>query len=360
VISHTPRAQTEDGHRRSPSDGPLVQEWTSEQEWDAFVDRATDGTIAHVWGWRSAIERAYGHPSVYLAAVGERGIRGVLPLTLVRSRLLGRHLVSMPFLDYGGICTDGDHGVERALIDAALDLAGAERARLELRHFGERSVALPTSTEKVTMLLDLDVDADVQFRRLSSERRNRIRKGVRSGVSATVHGADGLDAFYDVWSENMRTLGSPPHARAFFREILTALEDRARILLVQAEDGVTIGAALMLRHGAVLSIPWVSSLRRFFHLCPNQILYWEAIRFAIDEGIQVLDFGRSSKGTGTFEAKRQWGAEPVQLSWHYFPEGDGPPGLDAGRFEWAARIWRHLPMPIVDRLGPALRKGIPN
>jgi hypothetical protein len=118
---------------------------------------------------------------------------------------------------------------------------------------------------------------------------------------------------------------------------------------------------MMLMHRGVLSIPWVSSLRRYFDRCPNQVLYWEAIRFAIESGVNVLDFGRSSRGAGTFEAKRQWGAEPVQLFWHYFPEADQPVGEGgAHRLDWAARVWRHLPLAVANRLGPQIRKGIPN
>lgn len=349
-----------DDHGGRAEGGVRVIEWSRGGDWDAFVDAASDGTAAHLWGWRGVMERAYGHRSFYLAAVDGDGLAGVLPLTLVTSRLFGRHLVSMPFLDYGGLCTDGRKGPAKALIEAAVELTTAERARLELRHLEYRPIGLPCSLEKVTMLLELETHADAQWKKLPSERRNRIRKGQRCGLSTTIHSADGLADFYDVWSTNMRALGSPPHSPDFFREMLTRLGDRARILLVRA-DGKAIGAAMMLTHRGILSIPWVSSLRRYFDRCPNQVLYWEAIRFAIEEGVRVLDFGRSTRGAGTFEAKRQWGAEPVQLYWHYFTDQDRPPADDTShRLAWATRVWRHLPVAVANQLGPPLRKGIPN
>lgn len=350
---------TLDDHRHRAEGKIRVVEWTDGTEWDAFVENATDGTIAHPWAWREVMDGAYGLRSIYLAALDDRGLVGVLPLTLVTSRLFGRHLVSMPFLDYGGLCTGGIEGPRRPLVDVAVELATENRARLELRHVEDRAPWLPRSLTKVTMHLRLETDPDAQWKRLPSERRNRIRKGQRCGLSASLQGPEGLGDFFDVWSTNMHALGSPPHAPAFFREMLTRLGDRARVLVVHV-DGTAIGAAVLLKHRGVLSIPYVSSLRRYFDRCPNQVLYWEAIRSAIDEGVRVLDFGRSTPGSGTFEAKRQWGAEPVQLYWHHTPDADGTTSELSDRLGWASRAWRHVPLPLANRLGPPLRKRIPN
>ena len=41
-------------------------------------------------------------------AVRGRGGPGLLPLTFVKSRLFGRFLVSMPYLNYGGVTSDDD------------------------------------------------------------------------------------------------------------------------------------------------------------------------------------------------------------------------------------------------------------
>ena len=67
-------------------------------------------------------------PIVFLTAQdGDGDVVGVLPLILVRSRLFGRRLVSMPFLDYGGVLAEPDRGIEMALAEEALRVA-RERA----------------------------------------------------------------------------------------------------------------------------------------------------------------------------------------------------------------------------------------
>jgi serine/alanine adding enzyme len=327
--------------------------------WNDFVQGAADATIMHVWEWKAVMERAYGHDTFYLAARDERGIRGVLPLTLVKGGLLGKSLVSMPFMDYGGACTRGDAEAERALVDRARELARARGAKLVLRYLRQPALDLPCSLEKVTMLLELGSSEEALWKRLPSERRNRVKKGQREGVTASIHGADGLAEFYEVFAVNMRDLGSPVHSVRFFSEVLAQLGERARVILVRC-DGRAIGAGLMLIYDGMVSIPWVSSLRQFFDKCPNQILYWEAMRYGIASGHRVLDFGRSSRDSGTFEAKRQWRAEPVQLYWHYDPADVGAPGEDVKSFGWMVNVWRRLPVPVANVVGPWLRRSIAN
>src|SRR5205085_12618469 len=125
-----------------------VVPWTDGDTWQAFVDSAADGTIAHLWAWREVVRETYGHRTEYLAAVDGAVVRGVLPLVVVRSRLFGRHVISMPYLDYGGVCSGHEDDVDAVLVDAALALADEEGAVLQLRHRGRRPLDLPVSLEK--------------------------------------------------------------------------------------------------------------------------------------------------------------------------------------------------------------------
>jgi FemAB-related protein (PEP-CTERM system-associated) len=286
-------------------------------------------------------------------------LEGVLPLTLVQSPFFGRSLVSMPFMDYGGVCANGATAVERSLVEEVTRLAARLDAKLVLRYLRDPGLELPCSHEKLTMWLELGTGEESLWKRLPSERRNRIRKAQKSGLKASVPGPEGLDAFYEVFARNMRDLGSPVHSRGFFESVLRHLPDSTQLLVVR--DGERpVGAGLMLLHQGMISIPWVSSLRPAFRKCPNQLLYWEAMRFGIAHGFHTLDLGRSSRDSGTFEAKRQWGARPVQLYWHYHPENAAPPGQEVKRASWAVGVWRHLPLAIVNRVGPQLRRGIAN
>lgn len=337
-----------------------VTEWAGPPEdWNAFVRGATDGTVMHLHAWRNILQEAYGHPVFLLAAERGGGLESVLPLALVESPFFGRSLVSMPFMDYGGVCAGGATDTEQPLVEQAAAIAADRDAKLVLRYLRRPELDLPCSQEKVTMWLELGTSEEALWKGLSSERRNRIRKAQKSGLEASLPGHEELDAFYEVFARNMRDLGSPVHSRGFFEAVLNHLPDSTQLLIVR-DEGRPVGAGLMLLHRGMISIPWVSSLRVAFRKCPNQLLYWEAMRFGISNGFHTLDLGRSSRDSGTFEAKRQWGARPVQLYWHYHPEDAAPPGEEVKRASWAVGVWRRLPLAVVNRVGPRLRRGIAN
>jgi FemAB-related protein (PEP-CTERM system-associated) len=335
----------------------------SDKSWDRFVERHDGATVAHLSGWSRIVERAYGQESVSLAAVDGDDVVGVLPLVHMRSRIFGHRLVSMPFLDYGGIVADPGRGIEAALLEAALGQARRTRAQsVGLRQFHPMDLSPPAAEDRVTMLLPLTTE-EAAWKALPSERRNRVRKGEKNGLVATWCGPEALDDFYHVYAVNMRDLGSPVHSRAFFRIMVEELSGTTRLLLVRDRAGRAVGAALCLLFRDTIMVPWVSSLREAFQLCPNFVLYWEVIRWACRNGYRTLDLGRSFKNKGTFEFKRQWGALPHTLPWLFI---DATPGAspsvdrDASRFERLIELWKRVPVPVANAIGPWIRGQVPN
>jgi FemAB-related protein (PEP-CTERM system-associated) len=338
-----------------------------EKSWDRLVELHPHATIGHLRAWGDVIHQAYGHESIALAAVDAGEVAGILPLVLMRSGLFGDRLVSMPFLDYGGILVDTDAAspgdVSRALFEAAIDTARGRGARsLGLRQFHPIDLADPVTDDRVTMLLPLST-ADTVWKALPSERRNRVRKGEKNGLSAVWGGAELLDGFYEVFAANMRDLGSPVHSRGFFAAMLERLGETARVLQVRDRHGRPVGAAVCLFFRDTIAVPWVSSRRDAFALCPNFVLYWEVIRFGCEQGYRTLDLGRSFKNAGTFEFKRQWGGAPHPLPWIFRDLGPGaPPSVDrdSSRFHRLVDLWKRLPVPIATLVGPWVRRQLPN
>jgi FemAB-related protein (PEP-CTERM system-associated) len=335
-----------------------------DKNWDRFVERHPSPTVAHLSAWGRVYARAYHHEPIYLTAEDGGDIVGVLPLVLIKSPLFGRRLVSMPFLDYGGLLVvPGHDDVERQLVDTALMIARERGAAgVSLRQFERTALTYPTADDRVTMLLPLTTEEAV-WKALPSERRNRVRKGEKNGLAAEWCGAEAFDEFYRVFAVNMRDLGSPVHSRGFFHAMLDELPGTARVLIVRDRDRRAVGAAVCLFFRDSIMVPWVSSLREAFNLCPNFVLYWEVIRFGCRSGYRLLDLGRSFRNAGTFEFKRQWGAAPYVLPWMFV---DLKPGAapsveqDRSRFERLIELWKKVPMPIANVLGPVIRRQVPN
>jgi FemAB-related protein (PEP-CTERM system-associated) len=332
-----------------------------EEAWDDYVQRAA-ARHAHLSAWRRAIERSYGHRVFYLWALADGKVKGILPLILLRSRLLGKSLVSLPFLDDGGICAD-DHATTVALYTRALRLSEEQGADLlDLRHREASGLGLPLQQSKVTFILELARDPDGAWGRLDPKVRNQVRKALKSGLTVSWHGPEGLDSFYDVFAENMRDLGSPVHSRKFFAAILEEFPDSARLILV-TDGNRTAGGGFCLSFKDTVMIPWASSRREYLPKCPNNLLYWEVIRWGCHEGFRSLDFGRSSRGSGTHHFKKQWGAVEQPLCWEGWRRNGRRGALvessDAG-YAAAGRVWKHLPVAITRLCGPILRRRISN
>jgi FemAB-related protein (PEP-CTERM system-associated) len=211
------------------------------------------------------------------------------------------------------------------------------------------------------MHLALEATTELMFKRLTSQRRAQIRKAEKAGIELRRGGPELLEDFYAVFARNMRDLGTPVYPRRFFLEILRRFPDHAVIVAARVGDRPA-GAAFLLRYRDRIEVPWVSTLREFNRVNANTLLYWELLKVAIERGCGTFDFGRSSKGSGTFEFKKQWGAEPVQLYWHYWlAPGTGLPGLTPAnpRFALAIRAWQRLPVPVANLLGPLIVKDLP-
>lgn len=331
-------------------------------DWDDYVADHAGSTNYHRYGWRKVIENSFGHKTYYLTARNSNNeLCGVLPIAHMKSRLFGNFLVSLPFFNYGGLLCNDDETASALLGDAGRILSDVIADHAELRHLEIRREGLATKEHKVTMILDLQNNEESQWKSLDTKVRNQVRKAEKSGLKLVSGHLDLLDGFYEVFCRNMRDLGTPVYGRNFFQNILETFPEATRIISVMLGDK-TIASGLLTWFRDTLEVPWASSISDHRDKCPNNLLYWEAIRFAIGIGAAKFDFGRSTPGEGTFRFKKQWGAEPVQLYWQYLlKDGESIPELNTknSKYELAIKVWQRLPLAVTNILGPRIVKSIP-
>jgi FemAB-related protein (PEP-CTERM system-associated) len=174
-------------------------------------------------------------------------------------------------------------------------------------------------------------------------------------------GVELLSEFYTVFTRNMRDLGTPVYSRSFFAAVLEAFPATTKVYVVR-RDSRPIAAAVSVAYRKTIEVPWAASLKEFRPLCPNNLLYWRIICDAIESGATTFDFGRSTPNEGTFQFKRQWGAEPLPLFWEYhLVSRDGMPDQSPKnpRFKWAIEAWKRLPLGVTVLVGPPIVRGIP-
>jgi serine/alanine adding enzyme len=327
-------------------------------EWEQFLASRGDPAGYHSWGWRRVFESAFGHQSIYLIARRGSETVGVLPLVAIRSRLFGNTMTSLPFLNYGGVIADGPEAGD-ALAAAAREKARDHNCRhVELRHVAVQFPALPCKRHKVSMRVDLRPDL---WTGPDRKVRNQIRKAEKSGLVVERGGDALVGDFYKVFARNMRDLGTPVYSQRLFEEVLRSFPDRSLLHIVRLK-GEPVAAGFTYRTDTMVQLPWASSIREFNPLCPNVLLYWDALQYAQERGATVFDMGRSTPNEGTFRFKAQWGAQPVPLHWEYqLLTGSDMPNVSPSnpKFQFAIALWQKLPLGLTKRVGPRIVRAIP-
>lgn len=330
--------------------------------WSSELRTLSARSLPHSPNWLTVLNHGLGHVPYWLEASAGNVIEGVLPLAFVKSWLFGRFLVSLPYLNSGGVLATSEP-VATALVDRAVQLADELDVRyLELRHETEllHDALRDRLSTKVHMRLALPERAEVLWKQLKDKVRNQVRKGEKQGFDVAWGGESLLPGFYEVFSRNMRDLGTPVYPQRLFQEILSAFGDRAEVCVVR-DAQKPISAALLVHGEGKTEIPSASSLRSYNTTNVNMLMYWQLLQRAIARGQQIFDFGRSTVDSSTYRFKKQWGAQPEAANWQYYVRrgsvGDMRPDND--KYGRLIQVWQRLPVGITKLVGPMIVRGIP-
>ncbi|MDH4222635.1 MAG: FemAB family PEP-CTERM system-associated protein [candidate division Zixibacteria bacterium] len=329
--------------------------------WNDYVVKNCYATFAHQIEWKDILEKSFRQKPLYLLSSENDQITGILPLFYYSSILFGKFLVSLPWLDYGGVCA-GSVEIQQKLIEEAIQIAKQKKCKfLELRSVIQEDVRLVTKTNKITFKLELYPDPEKAWQGIDSKARNQIRKAQKSGLEVSFGGEENIDMFYSVFSTNMRDLGTPVWTKELFKNILAYFPEKSEIALVKMKDK-TIGGALILYFKDMMTVPSASSLSSFLRYCPNNILYWEIIKRGCIKKLKIFDLGRSSWESGTFNFKKQWVEKPTQLYWQYYLNKIKKlPDLnpESSKFSLSIKLWKKLPLAWANFLGPKIVRKLP-
>jgi FemAB-related protein (PEP-CTERM system-associated) len=323
-------------------------------DWDRFVAQCPDATFFHRAGWKRVIERSFGHRAYYLFAERDGSIQGVLPLVHVASMLFGKSLSSLAFCVYGGPIATNPEAIE-ALDRAARALAERlDVAHLEYRQLSPRSYAGAVEKADLYVTFRKAIDPDVEKNMLAIPRKQRamVRKGQKFGLRS-VEDVD-CARLYKCYSESVRNLGTPVFSRRYFDELKREFGSDCDVVVIEHE-GEPISAVLNFYFRDEVLPYYGGGTARARDFAANDFMYWEVMRRACERGYRLFDFGRSKRGTGAFDFKKNWGFAPQPLPYQYIlRRGDKPPDVNPlnPKFRLFVEAWKRLPLPVANLLGP--------
>ncbi|HEY8165155.1 MAG TPA: FemAB family XrtA/PEP-CTERM system-associated protein [Gemmatimonadaceae bacterium] len=328
------------------------------KRWDEYV-RVHTGTVTDLYAWREIVREAYGLQSFFLAAMDEDHTVGTLGLFEIKHPIFGHYLTTAVFGNDGGLHFD-DTAARDALLAEARDLA--DRVNAEYLLIRTRDLELDgfrVDRNYRTAVIDLDGGGDAVWNRLPAKTRNQVRRGLKEGFTVET-GHDQLKAFYRVFHQHMRDLGSPAHGRKYYEAIVEHLGDCADFLVVRDGATVVAGALLFWVNGTAMNYHTVA-LREYNRRCPNYLLYWRMIEVSCKRGCTRFDMGRSRFDSSNLQFKENWNPQEVPLSYNYYLRKlKDIPSLDPRNPKYRLQIalWKKMPLFVTRALGPRLISGL--
>jgi FemAB-related protein (PEP-CTERM system-associated) len=324
---------------------------------DDFLARQPHSEPFHRPAWSIGVERGTGQRSHYLVAESGGEMIGVLPLSRIRSPLFGDALVSVGFGVGGGILASTDHAIG-ALANAASVLAQDQGcSAVELRggpipHGWDHDEGLYAGFKR-----DLPAGDEAILKSVPRKQRAEIRRTLNGDLDVAIGRNEAMiNAHYQVYAESVRNLGTPVFPRGLFEAMLEEWDDDCDITLVR-HAGRPVAAVLSLYDRETVYPYWGGGTKQARTLRANNLLYFALMRHASERGCTKFDFGRSKVGTGAFDFKSNWGFSPTPLV--YARKGsarDVNPLAPKRRLQSA--VWKRLPLPVANRLGPFIARGL--
>jgi FemAB-related protein (PEP-CTERM system-associated) len=338
-------------HKLNPAD---------ERAWDEFVVR-TGATFFHQTGWKRVVEKTFGYQPCYRFAKRGEQITAIAPMFRVSNWVIGDCLISTPMAVYGGISTTDEASGDQ--LRASLTRYATEQGvqHLELRQAaGEIRSGFHHNSLYVTFGKKLLPDHDANMKDLPRDTRYMIRKASKNGLVAR-HGLDQLDAFYRLFSISMHRHGTPVFPRSLFNHLAAEFPENVDLMVVYAGEEAVTGVFSFIYRDAILPY-YAGAGPNATALAANNFMYWELMKWAVERELRWFDFGRSKKGTGSYQFKTQWNMQMETLAYQLFlVRRNEVPNFSPinPKFELATKVWQKLPLSLATWAGPQVVKWFP-
>jgi peptidoglycan pentaglycine glycine transferase (the first glycine) len=321
-----------------------VSDESDDPSWDDFVERAPGGDSAQTTCWGRARASIGWRPVRFVVSDNGSVVAGA-QMTIRPARFVG----NAGFVFKGPLVWPADPSLNKLVFDELLALGSANDVQVlfvqpprgsdwmsdELLTRGFRP-SLEEITYSATVLIDLAPDLDGILAQMKRQTRQNIRTAENRGVAVRLGSATDLPTFYRLGAAHTARLGYARPTDNYYEELWRALAPRGHIALFVAEYENEPVAAL-------LAIPFADTVRHVERawsgehgeLRPNELLMWEAIKWAKSVGYRFVDPG----GIKRYIAEAVLSGQPApadasQTAQAFKMKFGGRPVLDPVAYDW--------------------------
>ncbi len=141
-----------------------------------------------------------------------------------------------------------------------------------------------------TVWIDLEKSLDeIWMQNISTQNRNTIKKCIKNGLKVEM--SEDYDEFLEIYNQTMKKVGADDFY-FFDKKYYDSVSITPYYLLMRVrKDSETLAAAIFMEFGDYFHYHLSGSRREFLRLAPNNILLWEAVKYAKMRGCKKIHLG---------------------------------------------------------------------
>jgi hypothetical protein len=291
--------------------------------WINFVRNHEKATIFHSPVWAKILAHCYNRKVFVLADINNVGqVNAGIPVIENKNIIGEKSWVSLPYTDH---CEPLFYGIEHLVEftgNLNLLLQNNQKTQYELRWSYPDNLNLQTRKEYYHHKLSLSKDFEEVAVKIHAMHKRNAQIAIKRNVKIII-GTDSehLAEFYKLHLITRRRKGVPVQPWHFFNHIgEDLLRKNLGFIMLAYQEERCLAAAIFLNWNKTMTYKFGASNPEDLNLRPNDLIFWNAIRWGCENGYSILDFGRTDiENIGLRDYKSRWGANESELYYCYAP-----------------------------------------
>lgn len=341
--------------------------------WNEFINKNKDAKFYHSLKFKEIIEKTYKNcKSEYYFLINNK-VKAIFPFFIVKSKLMGNRLISLPFLDNGGFLGEYKKENIKKLIKELKKIEDLKYMEIRLTSFMENfendkkillKLGFNEEKSKNQIILELK-NKDVLWGGFDRITRKGIKKAEKSELKIKeINNEKEMKNFYKLYLKNMKNFGTPQHSYNYFFNLFKYLRKGFKGLNCYKNKRL-IGSIIVLYTKNYSHLVFSVSDSKHSKYRPNDLLHWEIIKWVSKNNIKYFDLGqceanaeKNTRAEGVYRFKKKWLGEIYDRNYFYYyfekeenvdKKNKKKDGLKKFRI-----IWKKLPSPIIKIIGPKI------
>lgn len=337
---------------------PLIDE-----RWDKFVNNHPNGIIYNHSSWMRVLCLTYRQvkPLCFVLEDENNNIRAALPCFIVRSRLTGTRLVSLPFSSFSDPLIEERKDFNRLLDNTINKLESISASYFELRCFKNIDLIDDGRLKKHNYYKTHILDLEEGFKNIS-QRFHRdcivrsVKKAIKCGVAINLGRSErDLENYYVLHALTRKRQGFPIQPYEYFKNMWEIMSPLGFVdLLLAVYDKKIVAGLVLFKFKETVSFEHGASIPKYHFARPNHLLLWKAIEIACSQGYRYFDFGKTPpENKGLLNFKRRWGAQIHDIPYFYYPRIHGVMSLEQSSLKHRIllAVGKYVPLFLAKKLG---------